>query len=225
MIRIDGKDYHIKTRWTEFTYSEFCEVVKASEFDFMNKLSVYTSIPFQVLKQCSVNQISVLCGLVGWMEDYENCLLFVKDYKDDLSIGGNTYEKIERAKVILQGGKPLLALGGLVELYYGEDISNVCCIDSMGKGLHVLTKIDEFLKRYKELFEYEPTPEELEAGVEDLGKLGSFYTVKKLSEKYHKHPDEILKWEAAVAYSILQADAIDSRISRNLQKIYSRKTK
>jgi len=85
-----------------------------------------------------------------------------------------------------------------VELYLGENINDALIVDSMGKGLELLTKIDNFVRSFPELYEYEPTADEIEAGVEDLTALGSFYTVKKLSEKYQKHPDEILKWEAAV---------------------------
>lgn len=223
--KIDGKEYHIKQSWNEFTYAQYCEIVKAVELQPIERLAVFTGIPILELNKCTSSQLSVLFETVSFMESYEDCLLFVKDYSDELSIHKRTYGELEQAKVQLQLHKqtPLLALSGIVELYYGENIDDKPCIDTMGKGLFVLTKIEEFLKGYQELYEYEASPEEIEAGVEDLAKLGAFYTVKKLSEKFGKHPDEILKWEAGVVYAFLKADAIDARINKNLQKIYARK--
>lgn len=221
-IKINDKDYSIKQTWKEFTYSELCEVVKSCELPLLEKVSKFSGIPFSVINTLTLPQMSFICDSVAFMEEYENCLLFVKDYKDDLSIAKETYGKLELAKTHLRG-KPLLALGKIVEIYYGEDISDRPCLECLGKGLSLLEKIDSFVKSFPELYEYEPTKEELEAGVEDLTKLGSFYTVKKMSEKFQKHPDEILEWQAGVVYKFLQADAIDSRINRNLQKIYSRK--
>lgn len=224
--KIDGKDYHIKQSWAEFTYAQYCEVVKAVELPPVERLAVFTGIPITELNKCTCSQLAVLFEAVAWMESYEDCLLFVKDYSDELSIHKRTYGELEKAKVALQLNKiPLLALGKIVELYYGENINDKPCVDAMGKGLFVLTKIEDFLKQFPEIYEYEPSVEEIEAGVEDIAKLGSFYTVKKLSEKFGKHPDEILNWEAAVVYSFLKADAIDARISRNLQTIYQRKRK
>jgi hypothetical protein len=223
--KIDGKEYHIKQSWAEFTYDEYCDIINAVELPPVERLSKFTNIPIDVLNKCTSPQLAVLFEAVGWIESYEDCLLFCKDYKDELSIAKGTYGQLEQAKVQLQlhKDKPLLALSGIVELYYGEKISDKPCVDCLGKGLFVLTKIEEFLKGYQELYEYEPTNEEIEAGVEDLAKLGAFYTVKKMSEKFGKHPDEILKWEAGVVYAFLKADAIDARINKNLQKIYARK--
>jgi hypothetical protein len=223
--KIDGKEYHIKQSWDEFNYAEYCEIVKAVELPPIERLSKFTNIPIDVFNKCTCPQLAVLFEAVGWMESYEDCLLFCKDYNDELSIAKCTYGQLEQAKVQLQLHKatPLLALSGIVELYYGEKINDKPCVDNLGKGLFVLAKIEEFLKGYQELYEYEPTNEEIEAGVEDLAKLGAFYTVKKMSEKFGKHPDEILKWEAGVVYAFLKADAIDARINKNLQKIYARK--
>lgn len=222
-IKIDGKSYEVVTTWVEMKYSHYCRVVNVSEESVMNKLSIFTGIEENILSKCSLAQICYLCELVSFMDDYENALLFVKSYEDDLSIAKKTYGQIEQAKTVLQYKKPLLALGDLVELYYCEKMIDAHIVDSMGRGLALVAKIDNFMKSYPELYEYEPTNEEIEAGVEDLAKLGSFYTVKKLADRYHKHPDEILKWEAGVVYAMLRTDAIENRISNNLQKIAMRK--
>lgn len=222
IIKINDKDYSIKQTWSEFTYAELCSVVNACELPLVEKLSRLSGVPIDIINSLSLPQMAFLCDSVSFMEEYENCLLFVKSYKDELSIAKGTYGNLEMAKTHLKS-KPLLALGKIVEIYYGEDISDKPCLESLGRGLSLLEKIDTFVKSFPELYEYEPTREELEAGVDDLTKLGSFYTVKKMSEKFQKHPDEILEWQAGIVYKFLQADAIDSRINRNLQKIYSRK--
>lgn len=225
--KIDGKEYTIKQSWNELTYSEYCEVVNAAELPAIERLSKFSGIHLDVLNKCTSAQLAVLFQSVAWLEDYEDCLLFVKGYDDGLNFPKTTYGQLEQSKVCLQlhGNKPLLALGKLVELYYGDIIDDKPCVDAIGKGLFILTKIEAFLKSYPELYEYEPTSEEIEAGVEDLTKLGAFYTVKKMAEKFGKHPDEILKWECGVVYAFLKADAIDARINRNLQAIHNRKRK
>lgn len=222
-VKVDTKEYSFETKWQEFTYSRFCEVVGASDSSLIERLSKYTTIPIINLNGLDFAQISYLTGLCAFMDNHEDAILFCKPYSDDLSIAKETYQKIEMAKTYLQSKKPILALSEIVELYYGENLKDTLIVDSLGKGLALLQKIDEFTKSYPELYEYQPTPEEVEAGVEDLSVLGSFYTVKKMAEKFQKHPDEILNWEAGVVYAFLKADAIDARINRNLQKIYSRK--
>lgn len=225
ILRVNEKDYTIEDSWYGMTYARFKEVVEACELPVIERLNKLTNIPISELNQLTLKQLAFICDATQFMEYYEEALLFVKGYKDDLMIGRKTYGQLEQAKTFLQYKKPLLALTEIVELYYGENINDTPFVDSMGRGLELISKIDLFLKGFPELYEYEPTAEEIEAGVEDLSALGSFYTVKKISEKYQKHPDEILKWEAAVAYSILKADAIESRINRNLQKIAMRKKK
>jgi len=222
IIRIDGKDYTVFTSWSDITYSHFCDIVKYSDAGIVERLNAYTRLPDDIINKLTVKQLEAVAGMVAWMDEYENCLLFVKGYEDDLSIGERTYGELETCKAYLKD-KPLLALGKLVEVYYGENIKDVLAIDAMGRGLSVLTKIDLFLKKFPELYEYEPTAEEVEAGVEDFNKVGSFYTVKKLAEKHSKHPDEILQWQALIVYRFLQTDAIEARVNRNLLKIYSRK--
>lgn len=225
ILRVNEKDYTIEDSWYGMTYARFKEVVEACELPVIERLNKLTNIPISELNQLTLKQLAFICDATQFLEYYEEALLFVKGYKDDLMIGRKTYGQLEQAKTFLQYKKPLLALTEIVELYYGENINDTPFVDSMGRGLELISKIDLFLKGFPELYEYEPTAEEIEAGVEDLSALGSFYTVKKISEKYQKHPDEILKWEAAVAYSILKADAIESRINRNLQKIAMRKKK
>ena len=93
----------------------------------------------------------------------------------------------------------------------------------LGKGAFVLDKISKFVHEFKRLSEYEPTPEEIEAGVDELNVFGVFATVDALAEKYSKDPDEILKWEARKVYTILIKDFDKSQIERRINKIRSRK--
>lgn len=221
--KIDDTEYTIKERWSELTVAEY--LVIASDLKPIEKLSKFTGIPVEKVESLSCGQLAVMFGAMAWSDDYNDGLLFVRSLESKVNIGKSTYGNLEKAKLSLQkySQRPMLSVVELVKIYEGEDISELPFIENIGRGIAILEKINTFLSGFKELYEYEPTPEEIEAGVEDLNKLGSFYTVKKLSEKFGKHPDEILNWEAAIVYSFLKADAIDARISQNLQKIYQRK--
>lgn len=225
--KIEDITYHIKESWHELTYAEYCNVVRCQDKPPIERLSLLTGIDIDTLNKCNSKQLSILFSAVSWMDEYEDVLLFTHSYVGTLNIGAQTYGQLEKAKVALQlaGDKPILAIGELINIYYSEQINNTSCVEAIGRGVWLLNEINIFLGKFTELYEYEPTVEEIEAGVDELSKLGSFYTVKKLSEKFCKHPDEVLKWEAVIVYSFLKAEAIDSKISRNLQNIYKRKSK
>ncbi len=76
------------------------------------------------------------------------------------------------------------------------------------------------------LLKYEPTSEELSAGVKELSqRIGEFGTIKALAKNYSKDPDEILAWEYAKVFGILYTDLEESKYQRRYNKIMERKYK
>lgn len=73
---------------------------------------------------------------------------------------------------------------------------------------------------------YEPTAEEISAGIKDLSqKLGEFGTSKAIAKAFGKDPDEILKWEYAKVFGILYTDLEEAKFQMKYQKILTDKYK
>jgi ribosomal protein S24E len=74
------------------------------------------------------------------------------------------------------------------------------------------------------LLKYEPTPEEIKAGIRDLSKeIGEFGTVKALAKAYHVDPDVIFTWKYGKVFGILYTDLREHMYSRRFQKVLESK--
>lgn len=74
------------------------------------------------------------------------------------------------------------------------------------------------------LLKYDPTPDELAAGINDLSKkVGSMATVHAIARKYAKDPDEILKWEYSKVFGILYTDLENTKYEQRLNKVINAK--
>lgn len=223
-LKVEGKEYDIKDSWRDFTFDEYCQVINAKGKGFLERLSVFTSIPLGELNRMNCEHIAVLCGLVSFMETPETAMIFAEYYTDELNIGKRKYSELEAAKIALQSVKvPVLAGDKILEIYYGAE--DLPLFAKLGKISFVLSEMEKFLQRFKRLNDYEPSPEELEAGVDNLSKFGFFATVVQFARKYGKTHDEILAMPAEEVYTTLLFDFEQNEIERNLIKIQNRKRK
>lgn len=74
------------------------------------------------------------------------------------------------------------------------------------------------------LLHYDPTSEELEAGINELSKnIGEMSTITGLAKAYGKDPDTILGWEYSKVFGFLYADLETYKFRVKHDKILSRK--
>lgn len=141
------------------------------------------------------------------------------------------------------------------ELTFGQRISlgHILANDSddvLIKSINVIECLHEFRPKYKQLvrlqdyilsiidgirfwteqeatlLKYEPTPEEIKAGIKDLSvKIGEFGTVKALAKAYNTDPDVILTWKYGKVFGILFTDLEENKFSRRFQKVIESKNK
>lgn len=96
------------------------------------------------------------------------------------------------------------------------------------RRIKAFQNIAQGLKRWidqeKELLNYEPSADELAAGVKELGKkVGNLSTIKALAKAYGKDPDEVLKWDYSKVFGILYTDLEERKYENRLNKrIYGR---
>lgn len=68
----------------------------------------------------------------------------------------------------------------------------------------VLEGIKYWVEREKTELKYNPTPEELAAGIEILSlRVGEMSTIMALAKEFAKDPDEVLKWKYGKVFNIL----------------------
>ena len=223
-LKINDKPYSIKTEWSEFSFKEYAALFKIADKPLVEKISLYSGLPVAIVSQLSLEQLSFVCEAISFIEQPENALIFAEAYSDELNIGKRTYKELEQSLIFIRNiGSPLAAIDKVVSVYYGEDISDQPLLKVLGKGQHVLNLISKFMLEFKRLNEYEPTIEELEAGVEDLAKFGFFGTAVQFARKYGQTHDEILNMPAREVYTTLLYDFEQSEVERKLNQIRSRK--
>lgn len=90
----------------------------------------------------------------------------------------------------------------------------VACFEEVVDGLRY------WMQREATMLAYQPTAEEIAAGINNLGKkLGPMMTVMTLAEKFGKDPDEILQWEYGKVFGLLYADLEGFKYQRNYRKV------
>lgn len=223
-LKINDKPYSIKTEWSEFSFKEYALLFTGADKPLAESIALYSGLPIAIVNQLSLEQLSFVCDATAFAEQPDNALIFAQAYTDDLNIGRRTYKELEQSLIFIRNaGSPLAAIDKVVNVYYGEDISDQPLLKVLGKGVHVLNLISKFMLEFKRLNEYEPTLDELEAGVEDLAKFGFFGTAVQFARKYGQTHDEILNMPAREVYTTLLYDFEQSEVERKLNQIRSRK--
>jgi len=86
--------------------------------------------------------------------------------------------------------------------------------------------LKSWIEKEQSLLKYEPTADEISAGIGELAeRIGEFGVVKALAKDFGKDPDEILKWEYAKVFGILFSDLEESKFHKRYMKVIDRKYK
>lgn len=221
---INNKSYSIKTQWAEFTFSEYAVLVRASGKSLQERLIIYTGIPGELVSKLTLAQVAFISDSLSFLDEPENAFIFAHKYEDDLNVGRKTYGEFEQALIFIRKAEnQILSIPKVIECFYGEKLEDENVLKVLGKGAFVLDKISKFVHEFKRLGEYEPSVEELEAGVEELNKFGFFATAVQLARKYGKTHDDILNMPAREVYNTLLYDFEQSEVEKRINKIRSRK--
>jgi len=83
-----------------------------------------------------------------------------------------------------------------------------------------------WFEKEKTLLEYIPEPEEVRAGIKELGeKVGYFGAIKTLAKNYSQDPDDILEWKYGKVFGIIYTDFEEFKYQKRLNKQYEQKLK
>lgn len=124
-IKINEQTYQIRTNWNEVTFDQYCEIVKAKNIAFADRVSVYTGIPLDIVNQMSLMQLTAVADLVSFMESFDTVDAFALTYESDLTVSEQPYWKIEKVKQLLKGAtNPILIGAEVVDIYTSDAEGN-----------------------------------------------------------------------------------------------------
>lgn len=120
-LNINETPYNIRTNWNEVTLNQYCEIVKANDKPFAERIAIYSQIPIEIINAMKIAQLNVLGEVLEFMEGFDSVNAFAIGYESDITIGEQPYWKVEKAKQLLQNNSfPITVAAEIVELYTGD---------------------------------------------------------------------------------------------------------
>jgi hypothetical protein len=149
--------------------------------------------------------------------------------KIDIEGGKLTFDqRIELGKIISSGCGQVQALRDVMRCLHDVEVdfgSETQLREYVAYFEEVVSGIAFWIEREK-LLKYEPTPEEVQAGINQMSKnIGELGTILAIAQAYSKDPDEILKWEYGKVFGIMYADFEKAKFQRKLNAVYERKNR
>lgn len=147
--------------------------------------------------------------------------------KIDIKGGRFSYgQRIALGKILSSDASEVEKFEQVIKCLYDKTISP----RQYKKWLPLFNEIVEGLsfwcKQEAAMLDYKPTPEEIRAGIKELGaKVGEFGTIKALAKAYNTDPDDVLKWEYAKVFGILTTDLEEHKFRVKLNEVYEQKYK
>jgi len=219
IIKIGDNSYAFKTSFAEYTWREFVPILKARSLPVVERLSVYTNIPIDVLNSLTIAYLSSLLEAVKFNEDDDLLLLLCDEYKSGQQIHFHSYGRYEQVRQIVKGKEVLDVLHDVVNVYNGMKIEDMPLIKVFSIAMFYLSSLNEFNARYSRLSDHKYSDEEIEAGVEDLEGFGFFGTVLKIARERGLKNDEVLNMKAIEVMDEVLYDFERSEYEKRLNKL------
>lgn len=90
----------------------------------------------------------------------------------------------------------------------------------------ILKHLHEWVKREQELLHYQPTSEEVAAGIAEYSKrVGSLATIQAVAKKFATDPDEVLQWDYAKVFGILFNDLEEFKYNERYRRVMDEKAR
>jgi hypothetical protein len=222
-VKTNKNTYEVPTNFDELTWNKYVALVAASDGNIIERLKVATGITEDELLELSITDLKTIAEITCYTD-----ILFVAEkyggIELDINIGKETYGKLELARqAIIQSGNWVKASQKVGLVYLNEDISEYQLPLAMAKIKTVFELLNEFLTKFKKLYEGETEAEEEMAGVEVFRRFGSFPTIDRLAITYGITHDEVLDMPAEIVMTKLLYDLEKAEYDERLMKIKTTK--
>jgi hypothetical protein len=222
-VKTNKNTYEVPTNFDELTWNKYVALVAASDGNIIERLKVATEITEDELLELSITDLKIIAEI----SCYTDILFVAEKYGGielDINIGKETYGKLELARqAIIQSGNWVKASQKVGLVYLNEDISEYQLPLAMAKIKTVFELLNEFLTKFKKLYEGETEAEEEMAGVEVFRRFGSFPTIDRLAITYGITHDEVLEMPAEIVMTKLLYDLEKAEYDERLMKIKTTK--
>lgn len=230
-IKIDDElqDFAIPTNHGDLIYKRYAEIKDADlqKKSLDERMSARTGLEQEIFTLLPMDQISRLMTLTEFAD--EDIQIFEQSQKTmakvrKMNIARDTFGKLEKARQIIQKSERgyFTAMIDVIKLYTEQDIGDRLTVKVYAYVHEFTTQFEAFLKKYERLTEYEPTDEELEAGIEILKNFGSFPTIVSLARSLKLTYNEVLQMSADEVYMTLLYDFEENQIKKKLSDIHQR---
>ncbi len=219
---------HMKTSYAELTYLELCELFKNSQIEdeyerLYANIALLSGIDIEIAKQFDLTTSICVVPFLEWIDQVPE----PPECKHKVQIGAEAWGKLEQAKMVLKYGDQYEVATSIIEVIKVYlpmiNISLIPALESLSIAKWFENQIVEFFNKYKKLNEWQPTGDQLNAGIEDLGKYGYMNTLDALCFGDALKHDEMLDKSADVIYFKLEYDYVLSTYRERLTDIQSKK--
>jgi hypothetical protein len=222
-VKTNKNTYEVATNFDELTWNKYVALVNVSDGNIIERLKVATGITEDELLELSITDLKTIAEITCYTD-----ILFVAEkyggIELDINIGKETYGKLELARqAIIQSGNWVKAAQKVGLVYLNEDISEYQLPLAMAKIKTVFELLNEFLTKFKKLYEGETEAEEEMAGVEVFRRFGSFPTIDRLAITYGITHDEVLEMPSEIVMTKLLYDLEKAEYDERLMKIKTTK--
>lgn len=164
--------------------------------------------------------------------------------KSNKNKGCSSASKVILSKIDIKSGD--MTFGKRIELgeIFQSEISEIEMFEKVFECLHqykpkasdyekllgyfsdIVEGIRYWLEAETTMLQYEPSSEEMQAGIKELStKIGEYGTIKALAKAYSKDPDEVLEWKYSKVFGILYTDLEEFKYQKAYNKVLERKSK
>lgn len=225
-ITVNGEKKMLPSSWRDITWAKYCEVLSAMKLPVHERMAVYTGLPVETLTALTVRAFAALCEAVDFMENHGILPELATPFSSDLNIGADTYGKIEACRQKATNDiSPMLAGALICDKYLGEEIKDANVLDVYNKVHVFIEKMNTFLEKYKRMNDYQPSEDEIEAGIDQLNRFGVWGTAVAYARRTNMTPEQVLERPASEIYTTLLYDFEQSEFQKRLRLSKERSNK
>ena len=225
-LKINGEIHSIPSNWKDISWAKYCDIVQAVEKPLIERVAVYTGLDIELLQRFTLSTFLNVCDMVAFCDDYTLVDSLAKPYQGELNVGAETYEKLENCKMAAsKAANPITAGAKIIKEYTGEDINDRCVLDVYAQVMFFFAQINKFLDKYKRLNDYEPSEDEIEAGIDQVTRFGTWGTAVAYARRTNMKIEEVWKRPATEIYTTLLLDFEQAELNKRLRAVKERNDK
>lgn len=219
----------LKTSWYDVTYSDYCKLLENTAIEddvlrYESNIAVLCGLTVEEVKQFDSNIKLSLLPYLKFIDSLDSIL--IKQVDNLPQIGEEAWSLLEACKQQLKhanNAEVARSMIAVTNIYCEVDIEQMPFIEAIPYARHFENQLSDFFLKFRELSEYKPTAEELQAGIDTLNVFGFMNTLDALANGDILKHEEVLKQSADYVFTKLLMDYRKSKFNSKHSEILSKK--